>query len=392
MPIDADAGDVVGTGLAVRDLVEQLQGSGAGNVILLVDACRDDGNRDGVGIGMERQKGVIMLFSCAPSELSYEIDELQAGAFTYALLQGLRIQGEGNCATVARLAEHVRVQVPYLVEQYRQTRQNPYLVAEPASKQNLILLPKQASPADLRDLKYAASKVENEGDRELARDFWIRVLAFSPDMESVAAIERLAVSNLVRRSNAARNIGDSRSGLKNRMPSLLIWLKKITRVSSQLHLRKILLCLPGLLLTFLLLGLLKSWGDSSNKAFNEQSLEYFVIARFSNNDVKGGVEAVSELLEQGELETARSVLDKLTDREKDHPSINYLRGRLVMESIRRRKNSEYSVSDARRAFLRATEDEPKNPAYLNALGFSYYEEVDMEQAQEAWSQVVDLSD
>ena len=195
MPIDSDPGDVTGTGLAVRDLAEVLRGSGAGNVILLVDACRDDGSRDGLGIGLEHQQGVITLFSCAPEQQSYEIEELQAGAFTYALLQGLRIQGEGNCATVARLTEHVRVQVPYLVERYRKVRQNPYLVAEPASKQNLILLPRQATPADLLVLKYAASQAEIEGDLELAEVFWSRVLVSSPSSypEVFQAIQRLGI-------------------------------------------------------------------------------------------------------------------------------------------------------------------------------------------------------
>ncbi|MBE9033001.1 SUMF1/EgtB/PvdO family nonheme iron enzyme [filamentous cyanobacterium LEGE 11480] len=220
MPIDADPGDVTNTGLAVRDLTEQLRGSGAGNVILLVDACRDDGSRDGVGIGLEKQQGVITLFSCAPEQQSYEIDELRAGAFTYALLQGLRIQGEGNCATVARLAEHVRVQVPYLVERYRRTRQNPYLVAEPASKQNLILLPRQASPADVLMLKNAALQAENRGDRDLARDFWLRVLAVGYDMEAVQAIERLAAgSSTTRRSRAGMQSG-SRSSTSVSIPQL----------------------------------------------------------------------------------------------------------------------------------------------------------------------------
>jgi S-layer homology domain/Caspase domain len=211
MPIDADPGNVAGTGLAVRDLTEQLRGSGAGNVILLIDACRNDGSRDGVGIGLEQQQGVITLFSCAPEQQSYEVDELKAGAFTYALLQGLRIQGEGNCATVARLAEHVRVQVPYLTQRYRKGPQNPYLVAEPVSKQNLILLPNQSSPADLMALKYAALQAENQGDRDLARDFWWRVSAISnsSDMEARQAIERLAAGSSARQG--AGNFGGSRS-------------------------------------------------------------------------------------------------------------------------------------------------------------------------------------
>jgi tetratricopeptide (TPR) repeat protein len=64
----------------------------------------------------------------------------------------------------------------------------------------------------------------------------------------------------------------------------------------------------------------------------------------------------------------------------------------VMENIRRRKNPAYTIKDARRAFLTATEDEPRNPAYMTALGFSYYAEGDIEQADDTWSQVLNLSD
>ena len=81
---------------------------------LLLDACRNDGARDGQGIGADRQAGVVAVSSCSPSERSYEIAELQHGAFTYALLEGLRLQGETNCATVERLDQHLRYRVPEL--------------------------------------------------------------------------------------------------------------------------------------------------------------------------------------------------------------------------------------------------------------------------------------
>jgi formylglycine-generating enzyme required for sulfatase activity len=118
---------------------------------------------------------------------------------------------------VARLAEHVRVQVPYLAQRYGKGPQNPYLMAEPVSKQNLILLPQQASPADLMALKYAASQAENQGDRDLARDFWWRVLAIrGSDLEARQAIERLAAGRPVER--AAETNAGSRSAIPNPPP------------------------------------------------------------------------------------------------------------------------------------------------------------------------------
>src|SRR5262249_40100594 len=66
----------------------------------VLDACRNEGARDGEGIGADAQPGIVAISSCSPSERSYEIDELRHGAFTYSLLEGLRLEGENNCATV----------------------------------------------------------------------------------------------------------------------------------------------------------------------------------------------------------------------------------------------------------------------------------------------------
>lgn len=85
-------------------MTDRLRRSGADNVVMLIDACRSgSGRRDSSGFGQEKQQGVITLFACSPWESSYEIDELQQGAFTHALLQGLQVKGEGKCATVERL-------------------------------------------------------------------------------------------------------------------------------------------------------------------------------------------------------------------------------------------------------------------------------------------------
>jgi len=178
-------------GLAVSYIVEKLQNSGAGNIILLIDACRNDSSRDGLGIGGEIHQGVIRLFSCAPNQISYKIDELKHGAFTYALLQGLRIQGENNCATVGRLAEHIKVQVPYLVERYKGQKQHPILGIEPDSKKDLIILPRQATPDDVAKLRLAAYDAEHDGDLDLAEEYWIRVFAVSSDRKALEAIKRL---------------------------------------------------------------------------------------------------------------------------------------------------------------------------------------------------------
>ncbi|NEP16473.1 MAG: SUMF1/EgtB/PvdO family nonheme iron enzyme [Leptolyngbya sp. SIO4C1] len=198
MPVDGDPSNVVRTGLAIRDVSDRLRRCGADNIILVLDACRGEGDRDsGGGIGIEKQQGVITLFSCSPSELSYEIDELQQGSFTYSLLQGLRIQGEGNCATVERLYQHLCYQVPEVNRRYKKPRQTPYTIAEPATKLHLILLPDRATLQDVLALKNDALEAEAEADWDLAEQLWIRVLVASrADRQAVRALQRIALRRL----------------------------------------------------------------------------------------------------------------------------------------------------------------------------------------------------
>jgi formylglycine-generating enzyme required for sulfatase activity/uncharacterized caspase-like protein len=193
MPIDADPGDVESTAIPIHYVTERLRRCGADNVVVLIDACRSgSGRRDGVGIGEERQQGVITLFSCSPRESSYEIAELQQGAFTYVLLESLRLQGEGNCATVERLYHRLRDRVAEVSERYGQPRQTPYGFIEPPTKYHLILLPRTATLRDVEALKVDAFRTENVRDLTLAEQLWIRVLIASPgDSDAIEGIRRI---------------------------------------------------------------------------------------------------------------------------------------------------------------------------------------------------------
>ncbi|MBD1853196.1 SUMF1/EgtB/PvdO family nonheme iron enzyme [Cyanobacteria bacterium FACHB-502] len=197
MPIDADPGDEAekSTWIPLNYITDRLRRSGADNVVMLIDACRSgSGRRDSSGFGQEKQQGVITLFACSPWESSYEIDELQQGAFTHALLQGLQIEGEGNCATVERLYQRLQQTVPQVTQQYKRVQQTPYGVVEPPTKYHLILLPRKANLADIDTLKLDAQRAELRKDFKLAKQLWIRVLAASPaDHDAVEGIERLAL-------------------------------------------------------------------------------------------------------------------------------------------------------------------------------------------------------
>ncbi|MEO0704412.1 MAG: SUMF1/EgtB/PvdO family nonheme iron enzyme [Cyanobacteria bacterium J06649_5] len=194
MPLDGDRSDLSQSAIAIHYISERLRRSGADNIILIIDACRSgEGRRSGLGIGQEKQQGVITLFACSPEESSYEIQELQQGAFTHVFLESLRIQGEGNCATVERLYQRLRYYVPQLTQQYKRGSQTPYGVIEPLSKNHLILLPREVTLSDIEALKKDALTAEIKHNSKVARQIWIRVLAVSPaDPEAIEGIERLS--------------------------------------------------------------------------------------------------------------------------------------------------------------------------------------------------------
>ncbi|MEH2223197.1 SUMF1/EgtB/PvdO family nonheme iron enzyme [Nostoc sp.] len=197
MPCDGDPEDIENTAIAINFVSERLRRCGADNVVLILDACRNEGKKTGEGIGRQtaqeaRQQGVISIFSCIPQEYSYEIEALQQGAFTTALLEGLGIQGK--CATVERLEQYLKFRVPELVRQHKNTRQTPYVIAEPVNKSHLILVPRYATLADIATLKNDAYRAQSKRDFDLAKQLWIRVLAAASgqDMEAIEALEEIA--------------------------------------------------------------------------------------------------------------------------------------------------------------------------------------------------------
>ncbi|MDB9475871.1 SUMF1/EgtB/PvdO family nonheme iron enzyme [Dolichospermum circinale] len=194
MLADSDPGDIEHTAISVEFITERLRRSRADNVVLFLDACREESSRSGLGIGLEQHQGVITFYSCAANQKSWEITELQHGSFTYTLLTGLRLHGEANCATVERLDRYLNSSVPKLNTRYQKEIQNPYLKAEPPYKMYYILLEQSATMKDVESLKLQASLSENAGNFELAEQIWIRVLGVSrADLDAVSAIKRIAI-------------------------------------------------------------------------------------------------------------------------------------------------------------------------------------------------------
>ena len=184
--------------LSVNFVRESLLKSGADNVILLLDACRTEGDRsDGVGIG-DSQPGAITIFSCQRNRKAYEIEALRQGAFTAALLEALRMPGERNCATVERLDLYLQRRVPQICQQYQKPEQLPTTYVEPRQKSYLVLLPEFATDRDWDTLRSKAMAAELGDNLEFAKQIWIRVIAGTQGQDHEALDAYVRVSNKIR--------------------------------------------------------------------------------------------------------------------------------------------------------------------------------------------------
>ena len=84
IPSDAFIEDIESSAISVNYIIQRLQRCGADNVVLILDACREQGDnisKDIKGVGEQtekeaREKGVITICSCSPNEYSWELKEI----------------------------------------------------------------------------------------------------------------------------------------------------------------------------------------------------------------------------------------------------------------------------------------------------------------------------
>ena len=197
VPSDAFIEDIESSAISVNYIIQRLQRCGADNVVLILDACREQGDnisKDIKGVGEQtekeaREKGVITICSCSPNEYSWELKDLQQGVFTYALLEGLG--SKGKKATVERLNEHLKYRVKELAKS--QGKQTPSIMADPIEKSHLILMPKYATKSDISMLKNYCYQAQVDENFELAESLWIRVLETGVDRDAIKALQKIAI-------------------------------------------------------------------------------------------------------------------------------------------------------------------------------------------------------
>ena len=209
IPSDAFIEDIESSAISVNYIIQRLQRCGADNVVLILDACREQGDnisKDIKGMGEQtekeaREKGVITICSCSPNEYSWELKDLQQGVFTYALLEGLG--SKGRKATVERLNEHLKYRVKELAKS--QGKQTPSIMADPIEKSHLILMPKYATKSDISMLKNYCYQAQVDENFELAESLWIRVLETGVDRDAIKALQQIAIQKQKIETSPYRN-------------------------------------------------------------------------------------------------------------------------------------------------------------------------------------------
>jgi uncharacterized caspase-like protein len=205
MPADATPNAIEDTGLSIDWILRLLWNSGAGRIILFLDACREPYERShsGLGIGTQEHQGVAIFYACQPKQRSYELKGLEQGAFACALLEGLE-----TVATVDQLDQHLRNRVPQLIQKHSQMQdeQLPLLAVNPVDLQHYILMPDKATKAEAERLRLDAFRAEVKQDFGTAQQLWIRLFSLLVTPGDPEALEAgIDVFNGYRRSRNGKS-------------------------------------------------------------------------------------------------------------------------------------------------------------------------------------------
>jgi TPR repeat protein len=137
--------------IGLTELFRQLDDSGAGVKLLLVDACRNDPkqSRSLDADALPRPpRGIGALFSCSSGQRAFETEKLGKGhgIFFHFVLQGLagKAKNDEGQVTWDDLTAYVKRQVPRAVPRYigDGARQEPHLIANMTGEPP-VLLPRQ---------------------------------------------------------------------------------------------------------------------------------------------------------------------------------------------------------------------------------------------------------
>lgn len=106
-------------------------------------------------------------------------------------------------------------------------------------------------------------------------------------------------------------------------------------------------------------------------------------------DLRVGQGAIEELLNNGQVVEADSAIRNVPSEKLRNPTVSFLRGRIAWQAVQKRQLS-YSMDDAKGYFETALR-ENRNAQTLNALGFVYYAQGDIDRAGQSWLEATKLA-
>jgi predicted MPP superfamily phosphohydrolase len=211
LPIGARPDYVSTLGIRVKDLLKYLRGFRCENTVLFIDACRQQavpGTKGTSAIGEDSRtlisnENMVAFFSCNPRELSYEIDALKHGSFTYCILEAIR---EGAVETIKDLDDYLQENVPKINDEHQKPPQQPYSVIVPPTRRELAILlnPYQVENAVRKFGKLIQKLTALSNQKKISGDEWVSVIAFLGQVKSKIRLD----ANETTRLRAINALGD----------------------------------------------------------------------------------------------------------------------------------------------------------------------------------------
>ncbi|AFZ00469.1 cell division protein HetF [Calothrix sp. PCC 6303] len=116
----------------------------------------------------------------------------------------------------------------------------------------------------------------------------------------------------------------------------------------------------------------------------------YAAEKLSQGEIEVGLKAVEELLNRNVLPSVEAALSVVPKEQADNPLVNFYKGRLAWQSVQI-GDKKYSIDDARRYWETAIKVEPNSSTYLNAVGFAFYAEGNLDKANDSWFKALDIA-
>ena len=178
LPIDTSDYAITETAVPLEEVIDRIEKLPCRHKVLFLDACREQFYPDAgakalggaKGIGQRRivdRQGLATFYSCDPGQLSFELDDLEHGSFTYCLLEAIKHPG---VSTLGELDGFLKSRVPEENRKAKKTLQQPFSIPNPTDMLEVALFRLAQIPTDRERLIEMTTELAN--NRTLDFDWW----------------------------------------------------------------------------------------------------------------------------------------------------------------------------------------------------------------------------